>query len=196
MTAQVDNWVNLVIETLRAPAQAAEFIVSLRLERATVLLGLLAVAAANAFFAGSSLYIFPPDGPLPVWFASPMAVFALIAASVFISSHVLFWVGRAMGGTGSLTDIMALWVWLQALRALAQGVVLVLTFLSPQIAALFVLAIAIYGVYLLVHFLKVGMNFETIGQAVGLLLSVVVALVLGLMFLITLSGGAGLVEGL
>ncbi|MEM8693150.1 MAG: Yip1 family protein [Pseudomonadota bacterium] len=186
---QAVTWPRLMIDTLRSPAETAEEIIGWQLPRPVLFQAMLAVAAINALLGGLSQLMFPLPEGMPTALLSPLAVFFLVAVGLFVTAYVIYKVGHMMDGRGRFDDILALVVWLQVLRAAAQLAIIVLTFISPGLAALLALAAALYGVYLLLHFINVSLNFGSLAKAAGLLIAVFAALFIGLMLLITLVGG-------
>ena len=102
--------------------------------------------------------------------------------------QALFWAGRAMGGTGEMTEMMALIIWLQALRAVAQVGILATSLIAPLLASLVALALQIVAFWLFLHFISAAMRFDSLMRAFGLLVAVATALFLGMMLLLTLTG--------
>ena len=189
--ARVDWW-GLVLETLRTPNTAAERIMSWKLPRPVLYQALIAVSALNALVAGIGALMRPVDGPLPPLLSSPLSFFVLVAGGVVVAVHILYWVGRAMGGTGDLGDLLALFTWLQVLRFLGQVAVLVSSIVFPALALLLALAIFLVGVWLVLHFVNSAMRLNSLMHAAGLLIATLAGLMLGLMLLITLIGAANL----
>lgn len=182
------TWNELIVETIRDPDAAARRMLGWNLPRRTLYEAILAVSALNALLAGISNLLLPAGLELPGVFNAPLAYFVVIAGGLIIMANLFYWAGRSMGGVGEMDDILTFVAWLQGLRALAQIVVLALTFILPGIAALLAIAVSLYGVYVLIQFLKVAHGFSNAMQAVGLLIAVVAGLSIGLMLLLTLAG--------
>ena len=177
-----------IIDTVRAPDQVAQRLMNLNLPRKILYEALLAVAALNALLASVPMLWFPLPDTYPAFLSQPFSFFIIVAGSLVVGVHLLFWAGRAMGGTGDLGDILILLVWLQFLRAVAQVALMVLTFAIPAIGGLMALGVSVYGIYLLVVFLKVGHRFGTSFAAFGLLALVFAGTVMILSVLLLLLG--------
>ncbi|APX11525.1 YIP1 family protein [Tateyamaria omphalii] len=187
---------DLAVDTLRDPKQVAAQIIGWRLDRATLYTALFAVAAVNAVLASAPVVLL--DGqvdaaaraamPILGLLERPIALFAIIAGGLLLMVHGLVWAGRALGGQGDFTDMLALLTWLQALRAAAQALVLVLSMVVPAIAGLVALGVAIVAFWLLLHFISAALRFNSLFRAFGLLLVVLAGLFIGLMMLVTLTG--------
>jgi|TARA_R110002012_G_scaffold56389_3_gene144462 hypothetical protein len=177
----------LVILSLRNPRQAAEQIIGWRLDRETLWTALALAAAVNTMIFSFSIMLQPTPG-MPAFFTSPLAMFVLLAGVLVITTHGLYWTGRAIGGQGDLGDMLALVVFLQVLRILAQLVIFVLMFVAPGISVIFSLATGIVGLWILVNFIAAAFRFPTLGRAFGTLLIAMLMIVLGLSFLLSIVG--------
>ncbi|MGC1497222.1 MAG: YIP1 family protein [Sulfitobacter sp.] len=180
----------LVQTTLRDPRAAGEQIIGWGLGRDVLWTALALVAILNTFVIVMLIQLAKPDMPLPGYFNTPLALYVILAGVLVIYVHAIYWAGLAIGGQGSLSDVLALVVWLQVLRALAQVGVLVLTVLLPQAALLLSLTVALWGLWILLHFITTAMNLPSIAHAIAVLVIGAVGLVLGLGTLLAIIGVA------
>ena len=189
-------WLDLAVDTLRAPKATATRIMDWNIGRTELYMALIAVSAINAFLAGVSGVLTPaPTDPAAVQAVPmlalldrPLALFVLIGGGLVVTVHALFWAGRAMGGTGSLSDMLVLLTWLQALRAAAQAVVLVLSLAAPLLAGLVALGVVAVAFWLLLEFISAALRLGSLFRALGVLVAVMAGLLIGLMLLLTLTG--------
>mmetsp|Transcript_18144 Transcript_18144/g.28193 ORF Transcript_18144/g.28193 Transcript_18144/m.28193 type:complete len:202 (+) Transcript_18144:2330-2935(+) len=189
-------WADLAVATLRDPQETARQIMGWQIGRTELYMALIAVSAINAFLAGAANIIAPAPidpaaaqaVPMLALLARPLTLFVLIAGGLVVTVHALFWAGRALGGSGTLTDMLALLTWLQALRAAAQAVVLVLSLAVPVLGGLVALAVVIVAFWLLLHFISAALNLDSLFRAFGILIAVMAGLLLGLMLLLTMMG--------
>lgn len=177
----------LVITSLKDPRQAAEEIIGWRLDRNTLWTALALAAAINTLIFSFSVFAQPAPA-LPAFFTSPLAMFVLLAGVLVVTTHGLFWTGRALGGQGDLGDVLALVIFLQVLRILAQIVIFVLMFVSPTLSVLASLASGIIGLWILVNFIAAAFRFDGLGRAFGTLFIAMAMIVLGLSFLLSIVG--------
>ncbi len=186
----------LALDTLRDPKGTAQVIMGWNLDRGTLYTALIAVAAVNALLASAPI-ILSTDGldaatraalPILALLERPLMFFALVAGTLVVMIQALFWAGKAMGGQGEMTEMMALIIWLQALRAAAQVVILGLGLAVPLLAGLAALALQLVALWLFLHFISAAMRFDSLFRAFGLLIAVVTGLFLGLMLILTLMG--------
>lgn len=186
--------------SLRNPATAARFVIAAGFRRDVLWSFLLLVSIANATLVWLSNAL---TGPTPEQIAqmpiqipaivfSPLFAFLFLAGALVITVHVLYWLGAAIGGTGSLDDMLAVLVWLQSLRVFAQIILLVLMLAVPSLAGIFGLAVAIISLWILVHFVNEATGLGSLFKTVGVLLSAMVGIILGLSFILTITGLATL----
>jgi hypothetical protein len=186
----------LTILSLQNPALAARFVLASGLRRDILWSLLLLVSIANATLVWVSNALTGPTPEqlaqmpiqIPAIIFSPLFAFVFLAVALVITVHVLHWLGAAIGGTGSLENMLAVLVWLQGLRVMAQVVLLVLMLAVPSLAGLFGLAVAILSLWLLVHFVNEAAGLDSIFKTVGVLLSAMVGVILGLSFILTITG--------
>jgi hypothetical protein len=176
----------LVQTTLRAPRLAAEQIIGWRLSRDALWTALALVAVLNTFVIVLLIQVSQPSVPLPSYFSMPLALYVLLAGILVVYVHAIYWAGLAIGGQGALNDVLALVVWLQVLRAVAQVGVLVLTIVVPSLALILSLTIGIWGLWILLNFIALALNLPSIGHAIAVLIIGAVGLVLGLGILLSL----------
>lgn len=189
-------WSQLALDTLRDPKGTAHRIMGWNLDRATLYMALLAVAAVNTLLASTPVVLSPGGvdaaarAALPVLalLERPIMFFVIVAGTLVIMIQAFFWAGRAMGGTGEMTDMMALIIWLQALRAVAQAVILAVGIAAPVLATLVALGLQIVAFWLFLHFISAAMRFDSLLRAFGLLIAVATGLFIGLMMILSLLG--------
>ena len=186
----------LTILSLQNPALAARFVLASGLRRDILWSLLLLVSIANATLVWVSNALTGPTPEqlaqmpiqIPAIIFSPLFAFVFLAFALVITVHVLHWLGAAIGGTGSLENMLAVLVWLQGLRVMAQVVLLVLMLAVPSLAGLFGLAVAILSLWILVHFVNEAAGLDSIFKTVGVLLSAMVGVIFGLSFILTITG--------
>jgi hypothetical protein len=183
-----DAFFPLVQATLRTPRIAAEQIIAWQLSRDVLWTALALVAVLNTFVIVLLIQVARPDMPLPSYFSAPLALYVLLAGILVVYVHAIYWAGLAIGGQGALGDVLALVVWLQVLRALAQVGVLALTVLVPSLAFVLSLTIAVWGLWILLSFITTSLNLPSVGHAVAVLIIGAVGLVLGLGILLSVIG--------
>ncbi len=181
----------LALETIQSPRTAADKIMALPLNRDVLWTGLFLVAAVNSIVYSFSLLLHDTSA-LPQFLTNPLIFFVIVSGVLVMSVHAFYWMGRFAGGTGDLGDLLALMIWLQALRAVAQFVLLILTLLSPVLAQLFSLVVGALGLWITVNFITQALHLRSLLHGLGVLVVAAVGLVFGLLLLGGLIGLAAL----
>ncbi|WP_299030366.1 YIP1 family protein [uncultured Sulfitobacter sp.] len=178
---------SLAFETIQSPRTAAQKVMNLNLSRDVLWSSLGLVAVINAIIYSFSL-LFGDTSQLPALFRNPILFFVIITGVLVVTIHAFHWTGRALGGEGDLGDLLALFVWLQALRAVAQAVMFFLILLSPVLAQLFSFAVGILGLWITINFISEAQGKPGLGHGIGVLVLSAVGIVFGLMLLVGLIG--------
>ncbi len=184
------DWRPLTVATITDPAGAARALIGLRLPREALWTALLLVAVLNALMFALSNIVLPPPPELGLLFHSPLLYLAVVTGGLTLSVVSLHVIGRMLGGTGTLEDIMVLVVWLQLLRVAVQVVALVLALVTPALSALVVLAAAFYGIYIMVHFVNQAHGLGSLLRSAGVLLASAFAILLVLSLFLSFIGGS------
>ncbi len=183
------DWRDLALTSITDPASAARSLLNLTLPREAIWTALILVAVLNTMLFTLSNVLAPGPSPLPGLFDAPTVYLGFVFFGLVMVIYAIFWVGRAVGGEGSLLDVMVLIVWLQGLRVVVQAVALVLLLIMPLLSGLLVIAAAIVGVYILVNFVNQAHRFESLGKSAGVLIGAFIAMVLIVSILLSLVGG-------
>ena len=186
------NWPQLALLTVRAPKEAAAIIMSWQIPRAELWIAAAVVAIASTFMSTLSNMLIPMPDPLAVMVANPFTLFMIIAGSFVLTVHALFWTGRAMGGSDDMSDLLALLVWMQTLRAAARVLVLLSVVLVPPLAGFLVLIVGVATIWVFLNFISVGLQLNSIMRAVLVLLVGALAISVGLSLLLSMIGVSAL----
>ena len=181
----------LVMESLRAPATAARYLLDLGLPRDVLYQALFAAVAVSAFLAGLAQVLFPPPVDMaltPPVMTQPLLMAGMLAAGAVATTFLFHMVGRAMGGAASFDDVLTVLTWMQILRALAQSAIFVISLAVPGVALILSVAVVVVGIYLVTHFMNEAMRFQSLGRTLGMMVAAFTGLIIGLMMLITLFG--------
>lgn len=174
------DWRMLALTTLRDPATAGRILMSLELPRNTLWSGVVLVAALNAFFLGLSNILLPVNSPIPAVLEVPLVYFVLVNIALTLSAFALTQVGGMMGGIGRFEHLLLMTVWVQFLRVLVQAAALLLMLTIPTLSGLLVLVAAIWGLFVMAHLVNQAHGFSSLAKALGAMVGVFVALVLGI----------------
>jgi hypothetical protein len=180
---------DLVILSLRDPAEAARQVIAFDLPRDVLWTALALMAVLNTLLYSATTALVPGPSPMPAIFQTPLAYLLFMGGGLVLVSVALYWTGRSFGGTGSLNDILAVIIWLQFLRVLVQVVSIVLLLTLPLLAALLTLVVAIVGLWIFVHFIDQAHRFGSPLKSVGVIVASFIGMVMGLSIVLALVGG-------
>lgn len=186
------NWPQLALLTVRAPKEAAAIIMSWQLPRTELWMAAALVAILSTFMSTLSNALLPVPEPLASMVNNPFTLVMIVAGGFVVTVHALFWTGRAMGGSEDMNDLLALLVWLQVLRAVAQAIILLSVLLVPALAGFLVLIVGIATIWIFLNFISVGLQLNSLMKAVFVLLAGAVAMSLGFSLLLSMIGVSAL----
>lgn len=179
---------DLIRESLTAPRAAARRIIGLGLSVQVWLVLFALTVVGNTLLVFLSLALTPPVPDLPVMFANPLVYASLIATGALAFVLLLTRIGAVMGGTGTITAVLAVTVWLQFLRVVAQAGIILVMIVSGALATILTLAVGVFGLWLFISFLQEAHRFDGPLRAVVTAGLAVLALSFGAALLLTLSG--------
>ncbi len=183
-----DVLIPLARTTLREPRRAAETILSWQLSRETLWTAMALVAALYTFVLSLLIALTPSTLNLPGYAASPLALFVLVAGIMVVYVHAAYWTGLATGGSGTLDGLLAVMVWLQVMRAVAELALIVLSFVMPSMATLASIVLTGWSLWVMLHFLVAALHLPSMGKAFLVLVLSGIGLVVGLGILLALIG--------
>lgn len=182
---------DLAQDTLRDPRKAAAQIIALQLPRDVLWTALALVAIFNTvllhFLSGLSAGALQ----LPSYFDAPLTLFMLLTGVLVVYIHALYWTGLAIGGQGALMDVLALFVWFNILRAVAQSAVVVLTLAIPSMGLLLSVVVAVWGLWIILNFIAAALNLPTVGHGLAVMIIAALGAIVGLGILLSMIGLGG-----
>jgi hypothetical protein len=154
-------------------------------------LGLLLMAVASAVLMQVGFMILPPtDDPLAVlMMASPLRTAVIQWLILSVSVLLIYRVGRAWGGRGSLPDSLLVVVWLQVIMLGVQAVQVVALIIAPPVAAIINLAGLVLFFWLMTSFIAELHGFTSRGKVLAGILVTSFAVAMILVFLLLLTFG-------
>ena len=182
------NFPALALQTLREPNEAAAIVLDWNLPKEALWTAIALVSVVVTLLSALSNIVLPVPEPLNVLVANPFIYFVIAAGGFVATVYAVYWTGRLMGGQGRIEDLMVLLLWLQALRAAGQALVLVCLLVAPFLASFLVLFIAIATFWIFLNFVSIGLQFNSLLRAFVATLIGAVALVVGLSLLLSLLG--------
>lgn len=188
------DWPKLALLTLRDPKAAAAQIMGWKLERNTLWLMAAVVVIFSTILSTVSNILLPVPGPYAYFFAQPLRLFIIMAGLFFISFHILFRVGRSLGGTGEMNDLLSLLVWLQVLQTGAHLVILVSVFIVPFLTPFMQLIVVAATVWVTLNFVSDGLRLGSLIRAAVVCFLSFIAIVFAIALISTMIG-LGVVGG-
>lgn len=177
---------DLAILTLKTPSEAALTVMAAGLPARFLWLALSLMAVLNALIYAVAMVIRPPLEGEVIFLPSPMIYFAIVAVGLYALVWSLYLVGRWMGGAGALRDLLALVVWMQALRVVAQAAIMVLSMISASLSMIGSMAIFVLGIWIGLHFVNQGHRLGSLGRAAGVLIAAGLATLMGVSLVLSL----------
>jgi Yip1 domain len=185
-----NDWRLLAIASVKEPALAARSLLALNVPHQVLWPALVLVAALNAILFTLSNLLVPGMEPMPGMASSPLTYFAIVFGGLALTVFAVFGIGRLLGGSGTLNDIIVVIVWMQALRFVVQVAALVLVLTLPLLSVILVAAAGIIGIYILLNFINQAHNFGSIWKAAAVMIASVIAIVMGLSVLLSIFGNS------
>ncbi|EEW26366.1 YIP1 family protein [Rhodobacter ferrooxidans] len=192
MDASIELLRDLVVQSFRAPRQAAARIIALNLPMAARWVGLGLMAVVSALLVHLSFSIQPAE--VKDFFveamASPLRTAWMQAVFMLVAVALIHRIGAWRGGHGSFADALVLVAWLQFLLLLLQGLQLLAFAVLPLLADLVGLATLGLFFWLLSNFVAELHGFRSpLVVFVGILLSVFAAVLVLTLLLTFFFGG-------
>jgi len=181
------SFVRLLAHSLRDPREGANTLLSIGFPREALWPFAGLVVIIGAFISGLGQLAAPTDiegFQVPNPWVIALMQFGLMTIGIF----VIFWMGKALDGKGSLNETILLVAWLQAMSIAGQLIVLVLGTLLPSLALLLFLGFGLYMVFATITFIDVLHRLNSMGKAAMMFALSVGATLLGLSVFIALIG--------
>ena len=113
----------------------------------------------------------------------------MVSGGVFVVLiFLLTWVGRVIGGSGDLGDMLATLTWVQFLTLLSRFILIALIYVAPGLAQLALFAIWGLSLWITLHFIKVAHRFDHIGQSLATLLITIFGVAFGAAVFLSVIG--------
>ena len=181
----IQGFLSLAVQSITAPRQVARLLLAINPSREALITGFALVTVLNALTYGASTVLSGGDAMLAI---RPTLFLFLQGATLAGTIVAVTFAGRGIGGAGRLEDVALLMIWLQALRVLVQGFILLLLPISVELGSLVVGIATVLGIWIAVHFVDEAHGFGNLWRAVLALILGVVATVFALSILLALAG--------
>lgn len=178
----------LALLTLRDPHAAAQIILGWNLPKEAIWTAIALVSVLLTILSTLSNMLAPIDDPMLSVISTPFVYFAIAAGGFVATVYAIYWTGRLLGGRGRIEDLMVLLLWLQALWAAAQAVLFVFVLVSPVLASFFLALVAVSTIWIFVHFISIGLQFNSLVKAIVVLILGTLALIVGTSLVLSVIG--------
>lgn len=174
----------MFVSTLRDPDQAARDLLAMNLPARVVwhVFTLVIVLSVLTFYLTEAMV------PTGLGIIPPFTMAAMVAMNLAVMSFAFLGTGRALNGQGTLTEVVLLLSWMQAILVVLQLPQLLIALALPSLGSVFSLLVIFYGIWLIVRFVKAAHRFDSIGHAIGSVVLGFVGITFGMIALISLLG--------
>lgn len=180
----------MVLQTVPEPRKVARDVLSWQNAPHRVLwqaLALLLVASTWLKVLGGILFPVDPTAAGPL-LGSPLLMGMTEASSSVITVFVIYWLGRALGGKGSLGGAILVVAWLQFVLLIIELGVLFFSVIAPGFALLLWVMGLVMTFWILSHFIAELHGFSSAGKVFGGIILTMLSLVVILSFFFALIG--------
>ena len=181
-----DELIAMGVLTIKTPALAAHQLMALQVPRRVLWLALALMAVLNALIYAAVTVARPPVPAQVAFFPSPFVYLVIISLGLFALVWTIYLVGRWMGGTGSLDEVLVLLTWMQALRVVSQMAMMVVMMFSSILSLMASFTVFILGIWIGLHFVNEGHRLGSMSRAAGVLVGAGVVTLMGVSFLLSL----------
>ncbi len=178
----------LAVRTVQRPKEGAAEVLRIAPARGALALGFALMIVISLMMGEVVALVLgtPEAGPLTG--QSSLTLGLMQAAFLFLAVHAITYIGRLCGGTGDFDGALALMTWLQFVFLLIQLVQLFLLLTAPPLAAIVTLIAIGLFFWLLVNFIAVLHDFESVGMVFFMTLVSFVGIVFAISLVLTILG--------
>jgi hypothetical protein len=188
MTLTLNSLLAMVWRTVRNPREGATELLSLGVPREALWPALALVVVLSILFAQVTSLLMTGQagmGGMPI---GPAATGFIQLLLLVVMVFAIFWIGRAMGGSGSFEEAILLVAWLQFIMVCLQVVQAAALLILPPVAGLIGVAGLVLFLWLLTNFIAVLHGFSSLVQVFIMILVAAFGIAFGLSIILTLIG--------
>lgn len=190
MTLSLQTLLPMVWRTITNPREGAEEVLALGVPRQALWTILLLVLVLSIILGQITTLMVATaagvtvQGPL----ANPMITGMLQFVLLIVAIYAIHFIGRSMGGKGSIDEAILLVAWLQFVMVCIQVVQTALMLVLPPLASIVGIVGLVLFMWLLTNFIAVIHGFRSLGQVFVMILLSMFVLAFILSILLTLFG--------
>lgn len=183
--------------SLQDPRAGARALLRLGVPLPARTVGLLLMAVASAFLMHIGFLILPPsEDPLAGYMMqSPLRTAIIQWVILSVSVLLIYRIGRAWGGQGSLPDTLLVVVWLQVIMLAVQLAQVVALLLLPPLAGIINLAGLVLFFWLMTSFIAELHGFASRGKVLAGILATSLGVAMILVMVLSLIFGPEALQG-
>jgi hypothetical protein len=188
MTIYRDYVAKLIKRTLVDPRGAAKQIIELNIPKPALWNAVFLVVIMSVLLTYGTLIIAGQETGILELAGSPIIFVFYMVAQLVLLVFAMFWVGKALGGTGALDEILVLIVWLQTLWLLAQIVQTVVLVFAPNASTFIGFASIIYGIWIMINFISESHGFPSWVKGALTLMLALIGVIIGIAIILSVIG--------
>ena len=197
-----DRFKALLRTTLTDPRQAGLEVIEMRLPMQGLWIALMLMAVILSLLVSGLFQIapLPPDEMgelirLSPAYQSPIFFAVINWGQAVISVFVLYWIGQALGGQGTLADMLAAMIWLQVVTLVLALAIFVVGLVLPFVGGMLMIVFVFWVIWATVGLVDAAHRFNNMFRAFGVCVAAFVAFSIGMTLLSALIGGLAIRGG-
>ncbi|GKY87644.1 YIP1 family protein [Sinisalibacter aestuarii] len=179
----------MVLQTVPEPRKIAREVQNLGAPRAVLWQALLLLLVATTFLGVISSILFPVDpDAFGALLSDPIMTGIAQGSVTVLTVFGIYWIGRALGGTGSFDQALLTVIWLQFVLLIVELGVLFLGVFAPGLALLLWVMGMVLTFWILSHFIAEMHGFRSAGAVFAGIFMVMIALAVVMSVVFALIG--------
>jgi Yip1 domain len=179
----------MVLQTVPEPRKIAREVQGLAFSRSVLWQALLLLLVATTFLGVISSILFPVDPEaFGVLMADPILTGIAQSAVSVLTVFAIYWIGRALGGTGGFNAALLTVIWLHFVLLVIEIGVLFLGVFAPGLALLLWVMGMVMTFWILSHFIAEMHGFRSAGLVFLSIFMVLIVLVVVMSLVFALIG--------
>lgn len=194
MDLSLSNLMSMARYTVQAPREGARLVMQANVPKGARWAALALMAIGSALLAHVSFGLMPAatQAQLAPSMQNPIGTAMVQAAIMLAAVHMIHWIGRWAGGTGTFADALILMVWLQFILLILQAVQIVAQVALPPLTDIVAIISIVIFMYLISNFTAELHGFKSVTKTFFGVMATLFAIGFILALLIMPMTGAGI----
>ncbi len=185
----------LIWRTLVSPAEVAQRIAGLQLDRATLWSGMALVTITSVLMMALTQILLPGTISEGAVETTPYGMTLILGGLLVMTVFGVYFSGKVLGGTGSFPTALAMVVWLEVFSIVVRALQALVFGLAPGLGSMLTYLGMAVLIWVLVNFVNVLHGFASLGRAAMTVVVAVVGVGSGLALIVTMIGVGALQVG-